>query len=316
MLKRIYNYITNFANYITIGAIQTVTEAYIPENKKSGFLLKLWNNKVAPFHRNVLEHRHLQFEIVLFKSGHGIYTTNSGTHDIEAGDIFVFPSNEQHCITDILDGEDFKFMNIHFEPQYVISSKSGFSPENSNVCFSHNRYFCNRLPRNNPHTEKIKSLILEIEQEFEQKSAEFELMIHNKIYEILVVLVRNLNYGGEKAVTPEEYRKIKTVRKVMDYVNQHLSEELTLSILAEFSDLSPNYLSAMFKSTVGVSLWDYITSRRIEHACVLLKDRSDLTMLEIAELCGFNNSANFNKTFRKITGMTPRDYRRHGEYIG
>ncbi len=258
----------------------------------------------------------MQFEIVLFKSGRGIYTTKSGTYEIEKGDIFVFPSNEQHCITDILEGEDFKFMNLHFEPQYVISSKSGFSPENSNICFSHNERFCNRLPRNNPHTEKIKQLLLEVEDEFEQKASEFELMVHNKVYELLVLLVRNLDYGGEKEVTPEEYRRIKTVRKVMDYVNQHLSEELSLSQIAEFADLSPNYLSSMFKSTVGVSLWDYVTSRRIEHACVVLKDRSDLTMLEIADLCGFNNSANFNKTFRKVTGMTPSDYRRHGEYIG
>ena len=294
----------------------TVTEAYIPESKKSGFLLKLWNNKVAPFHRNVIEHRHLQFEIVLFKSGNGIYTTKSGTYDIKAGDIFVFPSNEQHCITDILGDQDFKFMNIHFEPQYVISSKSGFSPENSNVCFSHNERFCNRLPRGNPHTEKIKSLLLEIEQEFEQKNAELELMVHNKIYEILVILVRSLDFGGEKEVTPEEYRKIKTVRKVMDYVNQNLSEELTLLQIANHSDLSPNYLSSMFKSTVGVSLWDYVNSRRTERACVLLKDRNDLTMLEIADLCGFNNSANFNKTFRRVMGMTPSDYRRLGEYIG
>ena len=101
-----------------------IREAFIPENVKSGFMFKLWNNMVSPFHRNVLEHRHLQFEIVLFKSGNGRYTTKSGSHDIKKGDIFVFASNEQHCITDVFDGEAFEFINIHFEPRYVWGSRN------------------------------------------------------------------------------------------------------------------------------------------------------------------------------------------------
>lgn len=294
-----------------------VKEAYIPENVKRGFRFKLWNNQVSPFHRNIIEHHHLQFEIVLFKSGKGLYTTKSGNHDIQAGDIFVFASNEQHCITDIYEGEDFKFMNIHFEPRYVWgSSNNGLSNEAMNMCFTHNDDFCNRLPRDNPYTDKIRQLVLEIEQEIAEKAPEYQLMVHNKVYEILVILARHLGYGTGNSVSAEQYRHIKAVRSVIDIINRHLSEELTLDELAKAVDLSPNYFSHVFKKTVGISLWDYITSKRIELAMAMLHDQADRNMLDIAADCGFNNSANFNKTFRKITGLTPTQFRRHQEYIG
>ena len=294
-----------------------VKEAYIPENVQRGFRFKLWNNQVSPFHRNIIEHRHLQFEIVLIKSGKGLYATKSGNHDIQKDDIFIFASNEQHCVTDIFEGEDFKFMNIHFEPRYVWgSSNNGLSNDAMNMCFTHNENFCNRLPRNNPYTDKIRQLVLEIELEIAEKAPEYQLMVHNKVYEILVILARHLGYGTGNSISAEQYRHIKAVRSVIDIINRHLSEELTLDELAKAVDLSPNYFSHIFKKTVGVSLWDYITSKRIELAMAMLHDQTDRNMLDIAADCGFNNSANFNKMFRKITGLTPTQFRRHQEYIG
>ena len=294
-----------------------VREAFITENVKSGFMFKLWNNTVTPFHRNILEHRHLQFEIVLFKSGNGLYTTKSGSHDIKKGDIFVFACNEQHCITDIYDGEEFKFMNIHFEPRYVWGShNNGLSNDAMNMCFSHANDFCNRLPRNNVYTERVRQLIYDIEAELEAKEPEYELMVHNKVYEILIILARHLGYGTGKSVTAEEYRHIRAVRTAIDHINRHLTEDLTLNELAKKADLSPNYFSHIFKKTAGVPLWDYITSKRIELAMTMLHDRNDMNMLDIAVECGFNNTANFNKMFRKVTGLTPSQFRRHGEYIG
>ena len=294
-----------------------VREAFIPENVNKGFLFKLWNNTPPPFHRSVIEHRHLPFEIVLFKSGNGLYSTKSGTHDIKADDVFVFASNEQHCITDVLDGEAFAFMNIHFEPRYVWgSSNNGLSNEAMNMCFSHSKSFCNRLPRNNPYTDRIRRLMLEIEQEIEHKEPEYALMVHNKVYEIMVILARHLDYGTGKTVTAEEYRHIKAIRSSIDYINRHLTDELTLNELAKKADFSPNYFSYIFKKTAGVSLWDYITSKRVEMAMAMLSESTERNMLDIAIDCGFNNTANFNKMFRKVTGLTPSQFRRHGEYVG
>ncbi len=294
-----------------------LNEAFIPNNDRVGALLRLWNNTVQPFTRRPIPHRHLQFEIVLFRSGRGVYNTRSGILDIEPNDIFVFSSNEQHCITEISDGEPFSFMNLHFEPRYVWGSKyNGFSNEAMNICFSHNEGFCNRLPRGNVYTEIIRELMLKVETELEKKEPEYELMVHNAVYEILVLLARRLDYGFGRSVTAEEYGRIKTVRIAIDYINRHLTDELTLSCIAARADLSPNYFSHIFKKSVGISLWDYVISKRIESAMAMLSSDRERNMIDIATECGFNNTANFNKMFRRVTGMTPSEFRRHGEYIG
>lgn len=294
-----------------------LSEAFIPKNNRAGALLRLWNKTVQPFQRSVMQHSHIQFEIVLFKSGSGIYAAQSGCYDIAPGDIFVFSSNEQHCITEIKPGASFSFMNLHFEPRYVWGSKhNGFSSEAMNICFSHNESFCNRLPRGNEYTERIYRLLLSIEKELENGEPEYELMVHNAVYEMLIILARRLDYGFGRSVTAEEYSHIKAVRAAIDYINRHITESITLNGISAEVDLSPNYFSHIFKKSVGISLWDYIIAKRVEIAMALLSDGCERNMIDIAGDCGFNNTANFNKMFRKVTGMTPSEFRRHGEYIG
>ena len=58
-----------------------------------------------------------------------------------------------------------------------------------------------------------------------------------------------------------------------------------------------------------MSPWDYITVRRIDLARKLLSD-SDRNILDIAMMCGFNNTANFNRAFKKVTGKTPKEIRK------
>ena len=73
--------------------------------------------------------------------------------------------------------------------------------------------------------------------------------------------------------------------------------------------MSRSYYSATFKQLNGVSVWGYITAQRIDRAQHLLESTS-LPVMEISEHCGFNNIANFNRSFKKITGKTPRGYRK------
>jgi AraC-like DNA-binding protein len=60
---------------------------------------------------------------------------------------------------------------------------------------------------------------------------------------------------------------------------------------------------------MGMSIWDYISIKRIEEALTLIKT-TDKNMLEIALECGFNNTVNFNKLFKKYTNVTPNFFRK------
>lgn len=98
------------------------------------------------------------------------------------------------------------------------------------------------------------------------------------------------------------------VEKVKEYINSHLSEELSRSLLAHEVYLSEDYVSKLFKATTGTSIPGYIAARRIEKAKDYLC-HSGLPVSRIAMEVGYNNFSYFSKTFRDFTGMTPNEYR-------
>lgn len=73
-------------------------EAFLPEQAQNGYLVRLFEVEPQPGSRPFREHRHSWFEIVLFKQGHGLYQTATAAYPIQAGDVFVFSSNEVHLI--------------------------------------------------------------------------------------------------------------------------------------------------------------------------------------------------------------------------
>lgn len=100
----------------------------------------------------------------------------------------------------------------------------------------------------------------------------------------------------------------KSVVRCMDYVYDHLSDRITIKELADYTELSPSYLSRLFKKELGISISDYITRKKIEKAENLLK-YSDFTFIEIANYLAFSSQSHFIQTFKKAVGLTPKKYR-------
>ena len=287
-----------------------VKEALIPSSTHGDFLLKLFNVHVPPGKRAFRHHRHIEFEIVLFKSGHGTYTVLNNSYDIQAGDIFLFSSNEVHCITNIEGSEEMVLMNVHFEPRFIWSTGNDmFDSKYLKIFLDRNENFENRLDRNNPASNIIKQLLLDIEKEFYQKPVEYALMVKTQLLTILVNLIRHFNCVKLDAddLFIRKYN-FEMIEKSMNFINQHLKDDITLEQLASEANMSRAYYSTVFKQLNGISPWDYITSKRIELSIEYLKTHTG-TMLEIAGLCGFNNTANFNRAFKKYTNKTPSEYK-------
>lgn len=101
----------------------------------------------------------------------------------------------------------------------------------------------------------------------------------------------------------------KPVILCMDYVYYHLHEKITVSTLAEYVKLNPNYLSGLFKKETGQKISDYITARRMEAAKNMLK-YSDISYAEIASILAFSSQSHFTKVFRVTYGFTPKEYRK------
>lgn len=98
------------------------------------------------------------------------------------------------------------------------------------------------------------------------------------------------------------------IRDLKEYLSTHYSDAVTLDLFAAKYGLSAGHLSRLFSQTCGVTLFEYLNRLRIEKACRLLKE-SGLPVIDIAGAVGYNNLSFFNRYFRRVTGMTPRDYR-------
>lgn len=115
--------------------------------------------------------------------------------------------------------------------------------------------------------------------------------------------LERLDEVGEDAVSNAQL-----MEEILHYVDEHITEELDLSIVAEQFRRSSGYVSFMFRQHTEGGFNSYVTEKRMEIAKKLLKDRK-MSIQEVAEACGNFNAKYFAVVFKKNTGMTPREYR-------
>lgn len=99
------------------------------------------------------------------------------------------------------------------------------------------------------------------------------------------------------------------VRKVKLYIEEHYSQEPTLTSISQELYIHPNYLSTMFKNNTGVNFRDYLRNVRIEKSKEMLSDDSK-KIYDIALAVGYQDPAHFNRAFKDVTGVSPSTYKR------
>lgn len=110
------------------------------------------------------------------------------------------------------------------------------------------------------------------------------------------------------AEEPKEQEE-RVITGITRYLQEHLAEEVSLSVLAEEFHLNPQYISQLFKNEIGVGFLAYLTNIRMEKGKKLLLSTS-FSVAEIAEQAGYGDYRVFTKVFKKTEGITPSQYRR------
>lgn len=103
-----------------------------------------------------------------------------------------------------------------------------------------------------------------------------------------------------------EHRRL---RRVIDYMDAHLNEDITVADLAEVAHLSRFHFLRAFKAATGVTPHRYLSARRLMRAKEMLK-QGDISLADLAQACRFSSQANFSRAFRRAVGMSPGAYRR------
>ncbi len=256
------------------------------------------SRKVNMFRR----HSHAELELGFITGGEGTYLLENETFDVKPGDLFLVRPNEQHCIPTITTPELSSF-NIHVQSCYLWTVCADYIDAGRIGCLISAQTPIRHHWRGEPEILAV----IERMRKLTETEEDDRFAVRRELLGLIELLCDRLDAGEAESFRPTASH-LADVQNAILYIDSHLTESLTLESIARAANLSRSHLSAMFKQVTGITPYEYLLLQRIDRAVGMLRG-TDRTVSTVAEECGFGSLANFNRAFRKVTGMTPRDYR-------
>ncbi|MCX7841692.1 MAG: AraC family transcriptional regulator [Clostridia bacterium] len=161
------------------------------------------------------------------------------------------------------------------------------------------------------HSE-LESQILRMIAEYEKKDFAYELFLNARLYDILVVLSRNI-INDSLIKEPQDHIKrvygLEKINRAFKYIEENYHLDISLKDVSKAAGFSEFHFSRIFKDITEKSFLNYLNEYRINKAEKLLMN-TDTTVTQAAFASGFNSVVTFNRLFKKIKGCTPSDFKK------
>ena len=142
----------------------------------------------------------------------------------------------------------------------------------------------------------------------ELEGVESHLYVDALACELAIHLLRHYTAVAIAPAWPKARLSPHKLRRAIQYIDENLRNDLTLSAIADAVVLSPGHFAHAFREATGVAPHRYVVERRVERAKDLLR-QSDMPITEIADRVGCSSHSHFSVLFHRITGLTPREFR-------
>lgn len=248
-------------------------------------------------------HFHDQMDIVLTMSDGGYFYVRNKVYPITRGSLFILNPDDLHrsCPQ---NNSLYQFYSVRF----YIEDIGGFTTPEFDIlgCFRNHEQFNHHIQLSGDQLDHLLRLINKMEYYLNDDCSAYgkQVFIRTLLAETLVYI--NFLYDVPARPLPLDREDISQLQPVIAYVNEHISEELSLDILARQLFISKYYLSHRFKDVMGFTLSEYIIQRRLYNAKRLLRQGCSVTLA--GESSGFNSNAHFIRTFVKFAGISPKQY--------
>lgn len=267
---------------------------------EKSFLLEHRCTRLSPL---TCYHYHDGCEFYLFLQGTATMYVESHAYNLKRGDLFLFRPDELHRVF-CLNEDTYERCTLHLQTSYL---KQLSTTQTDLLKFCKNPPLAGNCKRHlsEPELQQFLNLFQQIETHQKSTSYGDDILAVTELVRLLI----NVNLIFEKNGRQAENQMPTLIQKTMDYVESHLTEDISLEHLSKVLFHSGAYISRKFKEHTGITLRDYIICKRILLAKSLLSQNLPLTF--VCEQSGFHDYANFNRTFTKQIGCSSGKYRKN-----
>ena len=252
------------------------------------------NSQCMNCHYPLHWHTHLEFNLVLEGIIKG--TINGHLVTITPGDIFFVNSSDLHE-TDAIDQNHMRAITLLLSYDLL-----------KEYCPDVDAYYFDWSGNDTIH-QQVKKLILECAKLLEKIDPYYELQLSIALRQLCLILLKNCKHKRqEENLSIPEVKSMVDIRKVIVFIENHYEDSLSLSEIAAYIGMSPNYFSRFFKKVTNETVHSYLTRIRLYHAHKELLN-STHSITELALNNGFPNVKAFIEAFKKTYGTTPNKYK-------
>lgn len=261
------------------------------------------SHKRDTYLKDVELHHHDFYEVYFLVSGDVTYAIEGRTYRVMPGDMMIISPRELHQLYIQPDMAPYERYVLWIDPNLL----DELSNESTNLakCFNiGNPDYTNLLHLNSGQRSAVRSLMEEILTETENSGFGADLMQSSMLTHLMVLVNRIAEQGS--AHRDNITYSSRVVTDVINYVNLHYGEPLSLDSLAERFFVSKYHLSHEFNRHIGTSVYRYIQKKRLQIARQLLAQGQKPN--KVSSECGFGDYTGFYRAFRAEYNISPREY--------
>jgi len=253
--------------------------------------------------QEVALHHHDFFEIYFFLSGNVSYNIESRSFRLTPGDVLLISPNELHQPIFAPENQNYERIVLWINKAFL--ERFNLPGQEVSRCFdTDNPLHTNLIRLDGVHRELVNYLLQQLLNE--QGSEEFatELYSMGCLAQILVMLNRLAERAGTNGEPKANTDSV--VYRVLDYINEHYNEDLSLDFLANQFFISKYHLSREFNRLVGTSVYRYIIQKRLVMAKQMMSTGTPSST--VYQHCGFGDYSNFYRAFKAEYQISPKEF--------
>ncbi len=270
----------------------------------------------APMQSGDILHFHDYSQIWYVTRGSCEHFVEGVKHEMSVGDAFLLPPNVTHK-TILKEGGSILCCEFYMEDLFAHNAPASDKMREVTQNISFTLLFQQELHSTQPKftfSRKgqflVERLMLSMLEEYTQAEVFFEDYLHLQILELLLIFAREYTQSPAHEMSKKMYDKYRAmVESTIHYIDEHYDEPLTLDEACRMSMVSKTYFCYIFKLLTHQTFVEYLTDRRINRAMDLLR-QTNMSIIDIGLTVGFRDSTHFSRTFKRLKGISPREYRR------